>query len=321
MKVRILTEGSSEFGFGHMVRCSTISKYARNQGYDVEYLIDGDSTSNEYIKENDALNFNWKNESYLENNINEDDIVIVDSYYVTYGMLSIINSKAKKCAVIDDLERFDYKNFIVINPNFCAEVFDLNKEDNTYLFGGDYIFLREEFVGYKFAIKNKNVKEVLITFGGSDVLNMTPNVIDYLLSNYSDIKLKVVVGFGFQNIEQIKKHSTSRVELLYNVDANEMRNLMLNTDFTICAAGQTVNEILKLGVPACFMKVIDNQQPNIDYFKMIDYRFILEENDFSKIDELFIIDNRNDAVDKFKDINNDRLGAQNLFEYLIEKRV
>lgn len=314
--IKIFTEGSSTYGFGHLVRCLTIVKYCKENNINFAFIIDGDDSSKEFIDNHNGTLINWKEDNYLSENVTSTDIVIVDSYYVTIEQLNIIKEKSRKCLIIDDYNRLNYENFVIINPNFCAEIVSYNSDSNEYLLGEKYILLRNEFVNNKFIMKNKEVKSVLITLGGSDILNLTPKLIEYLTLNYPSVILNVVVGFGYENIDQIKAVSTSNVYLHYSIEATKMVELMLDNDFIISAAGQTVNEILKLGCPACFIKVIENQELNVKYFNATENGFLFTETDFSSIDKLFLFENRVDLVEKLKLVNNEKSGAEMLFKYI-----
>lgn len=313
--IKILSEGSSKFGFGHLVRCMSIVNYCRNNNYSVTLFVDGDETSKDFVDSNKASMINWKNNDFINESINEDDIVFVDSYYTDIFFINSLKNKAKKCLIIDDYNRLNYEDCIIINPNFCAEMLEFNQK-NDYLVGEKYILLRDEFVDkQKSEIKNK-VENILITLGGSDVLNLTPRLIEYVNTNFPHSNIHIVVGFGYQNIEQIKSYESNNNIIYYSVDARKMAELIITSDFVISAAGQTLNEILKLRTPACFVKVIENQQINIDFIQRSGMACVFNETDFSVIKEMNSREKRVELFDKMADIDNRNGGAKNIFDYL-----
>lgn len=313
--IKILSEGSSKFGFGHLVRCMSIVNYCRNNNYNVELFVDGDETSKDFVNSNMVSMINWKNNDFINENINEDDIVFVDSYYTDIFFINALKNKAKKCLIIDDYNRLNYEGCIIINPNFCAEMLEFNQK-NDYLVGEKYILLRDEFVKKQKSEINNKVDNILITLGGSDVLNLTPRLIEYVNANFPHSIIHIVVGFGYQNIEQIKKYESSNNIIYYSVDAKKMADLIISSDFTISAAGQTLNEILKLRTPACFVKVIENQQINIDFIQSSGMACVFSENDFSFIKEMNNREKREELYNKMANIDNRNSGAKNIFDYL-----
>lgn len=320
--IKILTEGSSKYGFGHMVRCLTIADYCKEHKIEYDLIVDGDESSDDFIKENSGTNINWKDIDYLTAKLGGEDIVIIDSYYISLEQLERVKKISKKVVIIDDLSRLPYDDVIILNPNFCAELVKYNP-NNDLLIGQDYCLLRKEFIDKKFTNKNEKVKNVLVTFGGSDILNLTPKIIGYFNVYYPEIKLDIVIGAGYSNMIEINAmtYLSNNMTLHHQVDANKMVELMLSNDFVISAAGQTLNELLKLGCPSCFIKVIDNQQLNIDYLNISKNGVILNENDFFEIDHMFDASFRNDLIAKLALIPNQTTGAQKLFEYLKQKEL
>lgn len=320
--IKVMSEGSSKYGFGHMVRCLTIIDYCKNNNIDCEFIVDGDESSDLFIQKNDGKNINWKNIDYLNEYLKADDIVVIDSYYVSLEELEFIKARVKKIIVIDDLSRLPYKDMIVLNPNFCAELVEYDNH-NDLLLGSEYCLLRKEFINKKYSLINKEVKNILITFGGSDVLNLTPKIVQFINNKYDNLNLNIIIGSGYSNVDEINEvvSNYDNIKLYKAVDAKKMVELMLNNDFVISAAGQTLNELLRVGCPSCFIKVIDNQQLNIDYLNIHPDGVILKENDFSEIDKMFDSDFRIKLINKLSLIPNNVSGAEKLFDFLKQKEL
>jgi spore coat polysaccharide biosynthesis predicted glycosyltransferase SpsG len=104
----------------------------------------------------------------------------------------------------------------------------------------------------------------MITFGGADICNLTSKVLKLLVDAYPQLNKKVVIGKGFRNtseIEAIKDHNT---ELIYHPNAAEMKNVMLESDVTISACGQTLYELARIGVPTIGICMVENQLQNTE---------------------------------------------------------
>ena len=55
----------------------------------------------------------------------------------------------------------------------------------------------------------------------------------------------------------------STTELIYSPTAEEMKNVMINSDIAVSAAGQTLGELARVGVPAIAIGIADNQINNV----------------------------------------------------------
>lgn len=316
--IKILTEGSSKYGFGHIIRCLSLINYCGEKNIECQIYVDGDDSSKEIIKENNGILINWKCNKFIKEHVKRNDIVITDSYHATLQHYDLIKIKAKRLLIIDDLYRLPYKGFTIINPNFCAEILERDEANNHYLYGENYILLRNDFIGKKNDVLNEKVRRVMVTLGGSDLLNMTPKIISYLIKINRKIAIDVVIGFGYDNIREIKAVCTNQVNLHYNISAVEMAKLMVKCDFAISATGQTVNEMLKIGCPGCFIKVIDNQQLNLDYIQKSERGLIFNMNDFKNIHEMFKYEVRSVLKEKLVNIENENTGAFKILKYIKE---
>ena len=114
-------------------------------------------------------------------------------------------------------------------------------------------------------LANKNVKSILITLGGTDIRNLMPRLLKSF--SFNNIKKKLVIGNGFNNVGDILGNINSNTELVFNPDAKRMRQLMEEADLAISSAGQTLFELARTGVPTIMIGTADNQTININFFQ------------------------------------------------------
>lgn len=262
MKVIILTEGSSKKGFGHIERCKGIYDMLTMYGHTPYFLIDSD---NEPICILEGYNYDFINFCDTEFSNYKNSYCIVDSYHLNDNIIDKITSNFYKTLFIDDLNLIEYKNCTVVNPSIYGTSFSYpKKEDVTYLIGEKYVMLREPFWQDFYRKINADIKTVTITIGGTDVLNITPVIIEQIIK-IPDITLNVIVSSGFldDNIKNIEKYEN--INIYRDLDASEMRDVFLETDFCISACGQTVFELIQTRTVSIFIKVIDNQKYNQKY--------------------------------------------------------
>lgn len=261
MKAFILTEGSSKIGFGHITRCLAIYQALQAEGIEAEMLVDGDKTINELLKDIRFKATGWKeySDKTLEL-ISNADIAVVDSYQATRSLIDRIADRVKTPVFLDDYIRLDYPYGIVLNGTIGAESWDYPDNPNiSYLLGADYMLLRKPF--WEDVEKNirKKPEHILITFGGDDLRNMTPGVLQKLSENFPNINKEVIIGKGYKNTDAIWENADQNTRLWFYPDAEKMHSLMLSADFAISIAGQTLFELARCGTPAIAVTVADNQ--------------------------------------------------------------
>lgn len=313
-KIYILTEGGSKVGYGHITRCSALYEELERRNINVEFIVNGDNDVSSVLEGKKFTLEDWRGITYLSNLLLEKDYVIIDSYLADKEIYDYIANRVKKALYIDDNMRIDYPKGIICNPSIYGKELNYPKKEGLeYLLGAEYVILRKEFIDVpKKEFKDK-IEDVLITFGGSDVKNMTPKILKILNENYSNLRKHVIIGKGFDNIYKIKSVADKNTEFYYNLNAEQMKNLMLKCDFAISAAGQTIYELLRVGIPFVPIKVADNQENNINGLKSLEIE-TLEEDEVFKISENFK-DKLFSTFNRFKHIING-MGSKNIIETL-----
>lgn len=285
MKVKIFTEGGNSIGFGHLSRCTSLYDEIKNRSINAEFIIYGNIEDVDFLQGRIVKNVDWMSKDYLNEHINNTDCCIVDSYLASVDLYQIISNKAKRALFIDDNVRIKYPRGIIVNPTLSVDNlrYPPNSE-NTYLLGAQYIILRSPFLNTGRNTINKDVKNVLITMGGSDLRNLVPKIINNICKNYPDIKFNIVVGNTFCDTTFVKNVKLDNLEFYYNIDAESMKRLMYKSDLAITAAGQTIYELLATQTPFIPIKVIDNQSNNISGLRKSNPDQVVLEHD----DEFFI---------------------------------
>jgi len=196
--------------------------------------------------------------------INEENFSIIDSYLANNEIYDYISKYSKKCLYIDDNQRINYPKGMVVNPSIYGEylLYD-QSEENEYLLGSKYIILREPFLMAGERVIRKEVGEILLTLGGSDIRNLNFTILDLLMAHYPNVDINIVMGKGSRNIDRIIRIEDPHLQFFYDVDAYKMKELMEKSDFAITATGQTTYELIKTKTPFIPIHVIDNQTNNV----------------------------------------------------------
>ncbi len=266
MRVLILTEGSSNIGFGHVTRCISLYQAFDERKIVTGFIVNGDKAVCDLLKDINHNVFNWlKDLERLFDLLKETDIAIIDSYLADYDLCKRISDLVKIAVYIDDNRRIDYPDGIVVNGTIYAEeIVYPHRPGITYLLGNIYTPIRRGFWDVSEKIIRRGVETVLIAFGGDDSRNMTPKVLKLLVDNYPEFTKSVIIGKGFQKINEIEKLKDNRTNLMYYPDAERVKNIMLESDIAISAGGQTLYELARIGVPTIAIAVADNQLNNVN---------------------------------------------------------
>jgi len=268
MKVFILTEGSSSIGFGHITRCISLAEAFREKNIESEFIVNGDGSVQELLGDKSYCIFNWITEqSRLLEMIVGSEIVIIDSYLAGEDLYGTISASVKIPVYLDDNKRLDYPKGVVVNGNIYAK--ELNypfSEKNQYILGTKYTPLRRPFWDESNKIIRRKVENIMITFGGADSRNLTPNIVKLLREEYPALKKNVIVGGAFANTDEIEKEFGQNINLIFYPNAEEIKNIILSSDCVISSGGQTLYELACLGTPALAVCVSKNQELNLKRF-------------------------------------------------------
>lgn len=263
-RVLILTEGGKNIGIGHITRCTAIYQAFEEKGANPEFIINGDSTISYLLEDKNYQIFNWLKEKHrLFKIIDEVDSVVIDSYIMPKSFYDKISQKVSgKIVMIDDLNRIKYPKGIVVNPSIYGD--KLNYPENKgiiYLLGKDYIILRKPFWNVPEKNIRKKVKNILITFGGSEQSGFLKKLLKFLSINFPGFTYHLVVpDFCLESNFNLALNTYN------NLSALEIRDLMLKCDFCISAGGQTLYELVRTGTPVIAICFAENQLMGLEHF-------------------------------------------------------
>ena len=228
MRVLILTEGYSHTGYGHISRCTAIAQVFRERNANVTFIVNGDESVKNLVQSYPLFVFNWlENTERLLEYLSQDDIIVIDSYLAGKGLYTEIRQRVKVAAYLDDFNRLEYPEGIIINGTVGAELIPYKRNfGQHYLLGKDFVILREAFkdlCGHR-EIREK-VKTVLITFGGSDPLNLTPKILEKLTNCYANLRKIVILGPAFSHKAEIERMADDNTVIYRNVAENQGNNI------------------------------------------------------------------------------------------------
>jgi UDP-2,4-diacetamido-2,4,6-trideoxy-beta-L-altropyranose hydrolase len=290
MRVVFRVDASLQMGTGHVMRCLTLAQVLKENDTNVEFicrkhqgnLIDKIYSNGfnahelEVLEEievdNKLTHSHWLGATQQQDasecikvlDLEKVDWIIVDHYALDEDWQRKLKPYCKKLMVIDDLADRQFDCDILLNQNLGTKKQDYqNKVPKKcqLLLGCDYTLLRSEFsqLRKKSLEKRKitkGIKNILISIGGSDVDNITYDILQQLDGRFNIVAVLGKVSPHNKMIESYVKGKNVKVV----VDADNMAELMFDADFTIGAGGSTSWERCCLGLPALLYITAENQR-------------------------------------------------------------
>jgi len=277
-------DGSRHLGTGHIMRCigfaqglskvgvkpvfvvknfeQEITKLIQHYGYEVETIHQNSSSTEDASL---TLKFAARhNANMIVTDLSYRDTMANMDEYNKY--LQTLKATHKFLVTIDGLCKIRFPSDIVIDPYYRTE--NINYESYGYtkfLLGPAYFIFRQEFIEAAKVSRQikKDAKNILVTMGGSDPLNVTLKAAKALSKlNKNSINLRVVTGACFsypvkQELKRTLKGFTGNCELILR--SNKMAELMLWSDLAITAGGLTKYETAATGTPSIVISQTDRE--------------------------------------------------------------
>lgn len=251
----IRTDASVQIGMGHRVRCEVLSDALKLRGVDVTFAV------HQYCSEfRRPMDFVFVNETEWHKRAVQADIVVLDHYGYDALQISKLFALNPNLLIIDDNNnRGDLSCRWVLNPLPLS----YSKAVQIPLTGPDFALLRPHFI----QARERQVEirdKLLVTFGGTDPLELTLPFLKSLIKRQFPVQLIVVmVGSGTEKTQEIEEFCR-QTNIGCHVAVNDVSKLMMRSRYAISAAGGTLFELACMGVPAHFIQVADNQRDSLE---------------------------------------------------------
>ncbi len=265
----VVTEGGRTFGFGHITRCLSIGTIFKQYDFDINFIVNGDSSISSILAKTNHTIFNWsQKQQKLLDMLSSSSFILIDSMQITNQEILDIQALGKKVIFIDDEKRRNIleKGFVVDWTVLSdeKEYFIPKKKNVKYLLGSNYTPLRKEFTKAQQNSIGENLESIMVTFGGADVRDLTPVILKTLVDCFPDIKKNIVIGSGFTNIKEIESYKDKNTNFIFNADTLTMISLMQNCDLAIASGGQTLYELARIGTPTIAILLVENAKDDTE---------------------------------------------------------
>lgn len=249
----IFSEGDLQRGLGHLTRCSAYASAWRGQGGKVNWVVDGDNTAKNLLRNESVIWRSWQQELITDTH---DAVAIVDSYSATPDVLKSIADHFARVIYLDDTKRLSYPKGLVIHAALGE-----NKsiaDDAEWVFGAEWQPLRPAFWDLPpRELISEQIERILILMGGTDIRKLTPIMHQLAHNIYPHAEIHTIIS----NHNTLTK--LPQTILHHQLNDKEIAELMCNCDIAISAAGQTTCELARCGLPAVLIGVADNQKEQL----------------------------------------------------------
>lgn len=271
INVCIRADGSSKIGMGHLMRTLSIAIALKEKQINVFYITK-ETESKIFVEEK---GFPCYQVPRIEDDISteldetirfikEHDIrlLIVDTYEATTEYLGALN-EIVPVFYLDDLGRMDLPISGLINYNVYGNEMGYEKAYGLgvkLLLGSRYAPVKPQFLETPFKVR-ESVKNVLITMGGSDALNITGRLSEMLLETMpKSVSITAICGRFNPNLKNLEALAQKETRLKVLTDVPDMWNKMAEADLCIASASSTMYELSTMGVPTICCYYVENQR-------------------------------------------------------------
>ena len=205
--------------------------------------------------------------------------VLIDlNHLLERRLLLFLRKKKIYTIVIQDAPKKNIRADILYNYNLDKNyIKKFYKTGKTFL-GPKYLPINSKLKGYRKLIKfRKKIKNILVFFGGSDILNYTEKIFNLLNLKQNKYNINIVFGPGykkkkFNNLK--KKNKSSNTKLFYFV--KNLDHKIFKSDVVICSGGFSMYKALYLKKTCIALPTSSHEKKIVNYAS--DQKLIFTDN-------------------------------------------
>ena len=196
--------------------------------------------------------------------------LVLDGYHFDTRYQECVRGAGWRVLVVDDGVRSTRCHAtLLLNQNINAErEIHPCPGDALQLLGNHYVLLHPSFMSWRDWQRPIPVvaRRVLVTLGGGDPDNVTLRVLRALERvTVNDLEVTVAVGAVNPHLEVLKAFvAGSRLRARLVVDAENMPELMSESDLAVATGGSTFWELAFMGLPTFVLVLAENQRDNAE---------------------------------------------------------
>ncbi len=247
-------DGASDAGMGHLSRCLNLALVLRDEfNFRACFLIDEAPTH--FLDQLDRHEIRWLSTTHASDCADR-QILVFDSYRFRENDFISARNKDSIVVVIDDMAALFFDCDLIVSQGPQNEVSDYRTAKGCdFLLGVEYALIDRSFYREPRKISQKATR-VFLSFGGSDVMGLTPFALDMLAG--LDVHIEVVVGAGYAHWEDLQSRAGPNVHLHKDLQSHALADLMVTCDAAIASGGTMSLELMAAGVPSLIFSFAEN---------------------------------------------------------------
>jgi len=305
-KILVRVDSTVKIGMGHIFNMLTILNHFRNDEIMILMHKKRNLGYKQFQKNLYNCSFFTSDDEFNKILINfKPDIIFNDILNTTASYMKKLHNHSKMIINFEDRGEGRKLANLVFNP-----IFEKQKSLSNEFYGSKYACVRDEFRIWKNEILSKNVKKILISFGGTDQNNITEKTLSIIeKNNIKNIEFILLLGFGYMHKKMIKQKIKNLQKNNFNivlVDGSDfMAKYTRDIDFAIVSNGRTVFELASMNIPILAISVNSREQ---------NHNFVKEQNVGIKIDyeESSYEKSLKNSLEKMLNFNNRKIYKKNL---------
>lgn len=276
VNIGFLVNTSFKLGTGNVVRCLNLAKHLiENPFFEKIFFF---SIKNEFTQALiSSSNFELKETPHnfqelldfvkKEIIINKIKVLIIDIPDISNSIIEKIQTYNLIIIILDTSNIKLLKSFTVL-INILPRIKIANQNRRNIFQGIEYWILNPILLKKRFDYKiSQDVKNILMSFGTTDPVNLTKRVCSILKDHFEDFSFHVVIGPGFKDKDFFREFCKKRNNLYCYEDPEDIYELMRKVDIAFSAGGGTLFELVYIGVPTI---ILPNSPENLQLGELLD---------------------------------------------------
>lgn len=254
---------SSWRGAGHAMRCMTLARVLRKDGWECQFATEEES----YDFVPALKEFLRLDPDYFFNHPPVHDLLVVDHYDCDYEYESHFRAYNKAIMVIDDIANRKHDCDFILDQAYGRTAGDYAADVPAgchILVGPEFSLLRDEFSSLRpISLKRRQslpaIQRIFLNFGGNDQKNMILATLQKLSTLDYTGSIDVVFGVMAEHRVSVEAFAaTMPNEIVFHTNP-DMAALLVKADLAVGAPAVSAWERFCLGVPTILLQTADNQ--------------------------------------------------------------